>query len=114
MRAWFATLILIFAVLASGVHASPASHDHDAEAVHSHNLGDSDHHAVKDSDDSDDTAPTDLSGDVITHHHMSVGLAATAPSVRNVAAANQQANRHAPGKVLVSLSSRPPIQPPTV
>lgn len=113
MRAWFATLILIFAVLASGVHASPASHDHDSNAAHSHNVEDSDHHSLEVADYGDDTTPADLTGDVITHYHMSVGLAANAPTVLNVAAPNRQANRHAPGKVLASLSSRPPIQPPS-
>ena len=113
MREWLVTLILIFAVLASSVHASPASHDHDANAVHSHDIPDADHHSVEVSDDSDDGAPADLTGDVITHYHMSVGLAANAPTVLNVAAPNRQANRHAPGKVLASLSSRPPIQPPS-
>lgn len=112
MRAWLATLILIFAVLATGVHASPVSHDHDANAVHSHDIPDADHHSVDVADDSDVGTPADLTGDVITHYHMSVGLAANAPAVLNVAAPNRQANRHAPGKVLASLSSRPPIQPP--
>lgn len=113
MRAWLATLILIFAVLATGVHASPVSHDHDANAVHSHDIPDADHHSVDVADDSDAGTPADLTGDVITHYHMSVGLAANAPAVLNVAAPNRQANRHAPGKVLASLSSRPPIQPPS-
>ena len=113
MRVWLSTLILIFAVLASGVHASPASHDHDANAVHSHDIPDADHHSVEVSDDGGDGAPADLTGDVITHYHMSVGLAANAPSVVSVAVPDRQAYRHALGKVLASLSSRPPIQPPS-
>lgn len=113
MRAWFASFILIFAVLASGVHASPASHDHGANSVHSHNIADSDHHSDEVVDDRDNSALADLSGEIITHHHMSVGLVATAPGILNVSAPNRQANLHPPGKILASLSSRPPIQPPS-
>ena len=113
MRAWLATLILIFAVFASGVHASPVSHDVDANAIHSHGTPGADHHSVEVSDDRDDTTSADLTGDVITHCHLSVGLAAGAPTAMNVAAPDRQANQHAPGKVLASLSSKPPIQPPS-
>jgi hypothetical protein len=113
MRTWFGTMILIFAVLASGVHASPESHDHDANAVHFNDLADDDYHLVEVAEDSHDSAPADMTGDVITHFHVSVGLAATAPSVLNAAAHDRQPNLQAPGKVLASLSSRPLIQPPS-
>lgn len=113
MHAWFASFILIFAVLASAVHASPASHDHDASSVHSHNIADSDHHLDEVVDDRDNGAAADLSGDIVTHHHMSVAIVATAPGILNVSAPDRQANLHAPGKILASLSSRPPIQPPS-
>jgi hypothetical protein len=113
MRTWFALMILIFAVLASGVHASPASHGHDADAAHSHDFAASNHHSIEAAQDSNDSAPADMTGDVITHYHVSVGLTATAASVINVTAPDRQPNLHAPGKVLASLSSRPPIQPPS-
>ena len=113
MRVWLATLILIFAILAAGVHASPASHHYGANEVYSHDIPDAGHHLVQVADDNDGKTPADLTGDVSTHFHMSVGLAANAPTVLNVAAPNREANRHAPSKVLASLRSRPPIQPPS-
>lgn len=112
MRAMLATMILIFAILASGVHASPASHDHVANAVHSHDVADSDHHSNDIVDDSDGSEPNDQTGDVVSHYHLSVGLDASAPSVPNGTDPNGQANLYSLDKVLASLSSRPPIQPP--
>ncbi len=105
-------MILIFAILASGVHASPASHDHNANAVHSHDVADSDHHSIDIVDDSNSSEPNDQTGDVATHYHMSVGLDASAPSVPNAIEPNGQAILHSLDKVLASLRSRPPIQPP--
>ncbi len=112
MRAMLATIILIFAVLASGVHASPASHDYEAKAVHSHDVADSDHHSNDIVNDSDGSEPNDQTGDMVSHYHMSVGLDASVPSVPNAIGPNGQANLHSLDKVLASLSSRPPIQPP--
>ena len=113
MRAMLAIMTLIFAVLASGVHASPASHDYVANAVHSHDVADRDHHSDDIVDDSEGSEPNDQTGDVVSHYHMSVGLDASAPSVPNGIDPNGQANLHSLDKVLASLRSRPPIQPPS-
>jgi hypothetical protein len=117
MRAWFASLILMFAVLAAGLHTSVLAHDHDGNAVHSHDIAASDHHADDADDvgdpDGDEPAPTGMKGDVVTHFHLTVALAGSGPVIQGAALPDRQARLHAPGKVLVSRSYRPPIQPPS-
>ena len=113
MRAWFASLILMFAVLAAGAHASVLAHDHDGNAVHSHDVAASDHHSDDADDNGDEPAPTGMKGDVVSHYHVTVALAGAAPIIPGMVQLASLARHHGLGKVLVSRSYRPPIQPPS-
>jgi hypothetical protein len=114
MRFWFASLILMFAILAAGTHASALAHDHLGNTLHSHDVAASDHHSDDaDDHDSDAPAPDGMNGDVVSHFHMPAALVGAAPIIPDMAEIERQPRLHGPGKVLVSRSYRPPIQPPS-
>lgn len=107
VRAMLIRLMVMFAVVMAGMHASATAHILDSD-VHQTAHALDDHDATEKDGDS----RSDIGGDLLHHHHCPIGLEVA--NLNNDAPLKLRTAAHAPSNAVV-LSSRttaPPLEPP--
>lgn len=112
MRDRLISLLLILAVLFGGAIAPAIAHAQVEPDVHMSEILDLREADTKTGDDQQKPA-SGMPGEGASHHHCTVGLAASGPDICLVADANQKAFQPATANLLASYAQAPPTQPPS-